>query len=57
MPMKMVMEFLPNYQFACAPSGIYTATAGGDCNDNNAGIHPAQQKFVITVLMKIVTGK
>ena len=29
-----------NSQLLCAPSGIYTATRAGDCNDNNANIHP-----------------
>ncbi len=25
---------------ACNPSGVYTATQTGDCNDNNASVHP-----------------
>ena len=29
-----------NSQFSCAPSGIYTATVDGDCNDANTAIHP-----------------
>ncbi len=29
-----------NSKCLCAPSGKYTATVGGDCNDNNASVHP-----------------
>jgi hypothetical protein len=28
-------------QIACAPSGKYTATQGGDCNDNNVNVKPS----------------
>jgi len=27
-------------QCLCAPTGNYTATRGGDCNDSNASVHP-----------------
>jgi hypothetical protein len=29
-------------QCLCAPTGEYTATVGGDCNDNDANEHPGQ---------------
>jgi hypothetical protein len=29
-----------NTKCLCAPSGKYTATQGGDCNDNDASVHP-----------------
>ena len=29
----------------CAPSGIYTATAGGDCDDSNTAVKPGAQEI------------
>lgn len=33
-----------NWKCLCSPSGKYTATRGGDCNDNNSNIYPGAQE-------------
>ena len=35
-----------DFQLQCPASGIYTATVGGDCNDNNALVNPGVLEIV-----------